>query len=226
MHQDGVARLHSWRHFPRVVGLIRTQVVGGQQAGKGRLLPRAFEVEGIHVIDMAARGGLRFAPRADGNGSDLGATHAVGVGKHQPDLVLGVRGQIEDAAGEHIGREVTIEVLAIAVAGQAAGHGFVLQPEQRQRLVPARIAFPAIADLHRGIAIVVARDAPLEAQGAQRGRFSPEVAGHRLALRVSRLRGLGVGRAGACHRHDQRKHQARDTADRSGTGILGHMPVP
>ena len=113
-----------------MVGLIGSQIVGGQQAGKGRLQPRAFEVEGIHVIDAAARGGLRFAAGADGDAFATSVPRTPSGSDSTSRASYSVSGvEVENAAGEHVGCDIAIEVLAVAVARQATDHGFILQPE-------------------------------------------------------------------------------------------------
>jgi hypothetical protein len=94
-------------------------------------------------------------------------------------------------------------MLAIAIAWQSPHNQLILQPEQRQGLAPGRLALLAITDLDRRIAVVVAGNAPLEAQRPQGRRLSPEVSGHGLLHRGRRLHALGV-----CHAAD-REHPQR-----------------
>jgi hypothetical protein len=128
------------------------------------------------VIDVAAGRRHRFRARADGHGLRLFAADAVRIVQDEPRLVRGVRFQIQDAAGEHVGYD---DVHAAAGAPDA----LALQPEERQRRLPLRHALFSERHLHRGVAVVIALDVPLEPEIDQRRRIDNEFAGfHRVAL--------------------------------------------
>ena len=175
VHEDDVARLNARRQRVGMIGLIRAHVVRGHQTGERRLLLGAFVTERIDVIDVAAFGGLRLLARAHGDGPLRFAFHAVGIGKNEAAFVFGVGLQIQKAAGEHVGRDVTVVVVR-AFARSAAGDGFVLQAQKRETLAPLLIASLAERDVHARVAIVVARDAPLESERDERWRIDDEFA--------------------------------------------------
>ena len=83
-------------------------------------LPGAFVIEWIDVVDGAAGGGRGLLAGAYGDGSFLDALYAVRIGKHEAGLVLGVGIEVQDAAREHVGGDVVVEMLVTAIARQAA----------------------------------------------------------------------------------------------------------
>ena len=72
------------------------------------------------MVDGAARGGCRLLTGAHRDESLLLTLHAVGIGQHEAGLVLGVGLEVQDAAREHVGGDVSVEMLAAAVARQSA----------------------------------------------------------------------------------------------------------
>src|SRR5580700_4870109 len=105
-----------------MVGLIGTEIVSGQQAGERGLLPRAFVIEWVHVIDVTARRRLRLLPGTDGDDLHLRADDAIRIGEHEPALIYRIRLEIQNTAREHVRGKVAVEMLSVAVARQATGH--------------------------------------------------------------------------------------------------------
>ena len=88
------------------------------------------------------------------------AAHAVRISHLKARFVLGVRLQVQNAAGEHLGRGVIeAEILA--------EHLFAPETEKRHPLFPVILSGFPIADFDDSIAVVIARDLPLEAQADQ-----------------------------------------------------------
>jgi hypothetical protein len=80
---------------------------------------------------------------------------AVGIGEAQPDLVFGVRPDVEDAAGVFIlPRESGSGSLPAVIGGNAF---------EGQCLVPSGLAGPAILDGRHAVEVVVPLDLPLDA---------------------------------------------------------------
>ena len=65
---------------------------------------------------------------------------------------------------------------------RAAVDPLALQPQQRQRLLPSRLALLPVRHLDRGVAVVVAVDEPFEAEIDQRRRIDDEFAGGHTVL--------------------------------------------
>ena len=65
MHQDDIAGLSARRVGVEVIGMRGAGVVRRHQSSKRRLLLLALVIGGIHVIDLATGGGLRFKTGAD-----------------------------------------------------------------------------------------------------------------------------------------------------------------
>ena len=80
MHQNDVPLLDTRRKSICVIGVIGTHIVGGQKPCKRRRLSRPFVSIRIHVIHMAAVGGLRFRAGACRNHHASWSFDAVGIG--------------------------------------------------------------------------------------------------------------------------------------------------
>ena len=144
-----------------MVGLVRAHKVRGEQTGERGLLLRALVAKWIDMIDVTARGWLRFSARVREYGSLRFSLDSVRIGKNEMAFVFRPGLQIEKTAGKHVGRHVAV-VVAAALAGRSAKNLFMLQPKQRQSFAPLLIAFLAIGDVHAGVAIVVACNIPCE----------------------------------------------------------------
>ena len=99
--------------------------VGRHQSREVRLLFRAAPARRIDVQHAPAGGRLRLRPRADPRRLHRLSAHAVRILHRQPHLVLGVRLEVEDAAGESIGHGV-----------RGAEDLLAAHPQQRQRRLP------------------------------------------------------------------------------------------
>ena len=125
--------------------------------------------------------------------------HAVRDRPAQSGIHIRCRAQIEHAAGKHVARVI---VPGIFPRSGRIGRGgidrlerrlgavdhFVMDAQQRQRLV-ARPSRPCgIADFDRSIAVVVAGDFPFHADGAQGRGIDHQLAGRDGRLRLDRSR--------------------------------------
>ena len=151
-------------------------VVGLQDAGEGRLLPRAEVVGRVDVQGAAARVGLGLSAGADLDDLRGLAGDAVRVGHHEAALVLGSGGEVENAAGKAM-RDGVVEVLLAAIDVLAA------DPHERHALFPVRFAHGAVLDRNSGVAVFVAGDGPFKAQVQQRRMFNVKLAGLGSVLR-------------------------------------------
>ena len=103
---------------------------------------------GIDVQHPSLRVRDRLGPRPHGHGPAGLADHAVGIGHHEPRLVRRVGLQVEDASGEHVRRD-DVEL-------RPHEDPLTLEAQERERRRPDGLALPAIRDIHRGVAVVVA----------------------------------------------------------------------
>jgi len=114
---------------------------------------------------------------------------------YEARLVRGARFQIEDAAGKHVRRHRVEHVPLIGL--------FAMEPHERQRLLPGRLALLPEGHVDARISIGIAVDTPLESEVDERGVFDHEFAGRHLYRVV-----LGRGRrrlAEACNDRESRQ---------------------
>ncbi len=194
MDLDHVARPHARREGHGMVRLVRAHEVGRQEAGVGRRLFRSAPAPGIDVEGPSARGGLRRPAGVYGDQLLPRPAHPIRIAEHEAGLVGGVRLEVQQAAGEHVRGDEVVEAAPVAVARLAAGNLLALQPEQGQPLAPSRLAALAVADVDAGVAVVVARDAPFEAQGDEGRPLDGEGAGGGPERRPGRGQGASAQR--------------------------------
>ena len=179
VHENRVAGLHARRGRAAPVAAERVLVVRGEQPCERRLLLRPRVAERIDVIGRAAGVGLRLCPCAHVDDALRVTADAVGVGEREAHLVLGVLGELEDAACEHVRRRV-IERLDVEGA-------LVLHAQQGQTFAPVALAGAPIRHGDGRVAVGVTVDVPLEAERDQRRRLDDELQSPHLDLRL-RLR--------------------------------------
>ena len=114
-----------------------------------------------------------------------GRKHAVGIAQDEETLVLGIRLQIDDAAGEHVRAD---HVEADVLQGPLP-----LQAEEVHPLLPLRSALLSVEDLDAGGPVVVAVDAPLESEVVQRGGLDEEIDRPHAVARRGRIGESGEG---------------------------------
>ena len=73
--------------------------------------------ERVDVIDVAARGRLRFLARARDHGLFRFALHSIRIGKNEMAFVFGAGLEIQKAAGKHVGCDIAV-VMPAAFARQ------------------------------------------------------------------------------------------------------------
>src|SRR6185436_2815160 len=101
-----------------------------------------------------------------------GPSDAVGIREDEARFVGSVRLEVEDAAREHVRRDQVPRILLI--------DPLALQPQQREALLPVAGPLFAIRDVHAGVAVVIARDEPLEAEIDERWMIDDKLAGRYL----------------------------------------------
>ncbi|MEO8255879.1 MAG: hypothetical protein ABI868_00900 [Acidobacteriota bacterium] len=172
VNQDDIARLHTRLKRIDEIGAVRAGVVRRHQGVEARLQLRAGVIARIHVINRTARRGFRDRSRAGRDRSLDGrsARRRVRVRQPQPNVIRRVGFEVEHAAREHVRRHV--------MKGCALLHCFGLQPKQRQTVTPRRVAGPAPRHSDGRIAVVVALNAPLDADRLRRRQL--EIDGARL----------------------------------------------
>src|SRR5262249_4704889 len=97
------------------------------------------------------------------------SAHAIWISHLEARLVFGVRLQVENTSREHLGR-------CVVEAELLAEDSFATQSEQGHSLFPIILASSAISDVDDGVAVVVARDLPLETKADQRRTLYRELA--------------------------------------------------
>ncbi len=123
VHENRVARLHARRIGDRVIGLIRPQIISTHQAVERRLLHLTFIAGRINVIDVAARSRRRHLARMHRHVLFDGAARAIRIAQHETAFVIGIRLEIEHAAGKHVRRGVVVDRRrAYAVAAAPPPH--------------------------------------------------------------------------------------------------------
>ena len=182
MNQDDVAGLNARRHGVGMIGLVRTHKVSGEQASECRLLLGSLIAERVHVIDVAAGGGLRFAAGANGHGLFRLSFDAVRIGENEMAFVIDAGIEIKNAAGKHVRRDIAV-IMPAAFARHSAEDLFVLEAEKREAISPLGLAFLAISDVDACVAIVVSGDFPGETERDQGRRVDDEFAGNSVGLR-------------------------------------------
>ena len=115
----------------------------------------------------AARIRLWLPSRAHRHDPAAFALHAIGIRHRQPDVVRRAGLEIEHASREHVGRDQIDPRLGV--------DALALQPQQRQRGLPRRLALLAEGDVDGRIAIRVALNEPLEAEIDERRRIDHEL---------------------------------------------------
>ena len=159
MDDDGVAGLH--RSLPDDVPVPEPgAVVRLQQACEVGLHLLALVIRRVDVPDLTTRVGPGLGSRAHLDQVLGNAGHAIGVAEDEPTLVLGIRFDVEDAAGEAV-RNCVVQVLALPEDALAA------DPHQGQCFAPVRGSDRAEIHLDRGIAIRVPGNCPLESEIAE-----------------------------------------------------------
>ena len=183
--QDDVPGLDSWREHILVIGMPLPHEVGVAETGEGGFLLRSFPADGIDMIGMAASRRLRLLSRANRRRFLSRAAHAIWIREDETAFVLGVWLQIQNAPGKHVAgiempgvRSDTVGIRRGGFDGNegvaAAIHLLMLEAEERKARVPRLLAFPPVGDGDLSIAVVVARNLPLEAQRHQRRRLDDE----------------------------------------------------
>ncbi len=209
------------REAARVGARVQQEQVAGLGGGLGRgeaaerigrgAGAAACRLARGHVTHPHVGGRARLPARAHDELSFRVA--AVGVGEGEAHLVLGVRDQVHDAAGEE-------PAVGHAVVGR---HARGVRAEERPGLAPPRLARLPVLDADRGIRVGVAADRPAHGQRVEGGGLGLHLGGFRrrracrrparLRARVRarghrgrrrglarRLRGIGVGLARFCAR--------------------------
>ena len=163
--------------------------VRGHQARKVRLLLRGTPGWRIDVQDAAAGRRLRLGACPHLHQLHRLTAHPIRILHRQADFVRGVGIEVEDAAGKPLGHRVGRAEDLLAAHAQ-----------QRQRVAPLAVAGAAVADVHGGVAVVVAADGPFESQADQRRRLDDEFAGTDTVL--------GAERRSGQHGEDDRAEEA------------------
>ena len=169
VHHDPVAGLR--RPLPDHAPVAEAgPVVGLQQAGETGLLAWPLVVGRVDVQGAPAVEGLWLATRADPHETAGLTRRAVGIREPEPAFVLGVRRQAEDAAGKSRRHDV-FEMFPLPE------HALAADAHERQRDPPIGLADGAELDGDCRVAIVVALDAPLEAEVVEGRMLDDELAG-------------------------------------------------
>ena len=92
-----------------------------------------------------------------------------------------------ESLGKHVGRHVGV-IVGDAVARRSAEHLLALKAQERKRFPPLARALFAEGHVHAGVPVVVARDAPLEAERHEGRRIDDETARHDIRLSARRRR--------------------------------------
>ena len=166
VHEERVAGAHPGTPGRGEVPAAARGVVRAYQPLERRLDLRTLEAVGIDVEHPPLRVRRRLGARSHRHRPAGVAAHAVGVGHHEPRLVRRVGFEVEDAPREQVGHD---DVELVADEDPLA-----LQAQEGQRRQPLRLALPAIRHLHRGVAVVVALDGPLEAEVDQGRRLDQQ----------------------------------------------------
>src|ERR1019366_5671801 len=101
-------------------------------------------------LRVSTGGGLGFLAGAQSEALLRFAFHAVGIGEDEAAFVVSAGLEIQDAAGEHVGRGVVVEVAA-AVARCAPADVFVLEAKYGERRAPLLVTGFAISDIDAGV---------------------------------------------------------------------------
>ncbi len=121
------------------------------------------------MIDMAARGGSRGLAGMNRYVLFGGAADAVRIADHKAAFIIGVRLQIQNAAGEHVWGGVIVNgARAHAIAAGArriTGDALATDAQHGQGRPPFALTSLAIEHRDRGVTVGIPADAPFEAQG-------------------------------------------------------------
>ena len=195
MDQDGIARLHPRREDIVMVAFVGAQIIGRQKPDKVVRPQRALMAVRPHVIYVTAGG--RFRHGAGLHGDRLFRPAAIRVVHHEMHVIFRGRFQPQHAAGKT--RRHGVIVIIGAELRLGAGDELPAHAEQRQRLLPRRVAGLAVCDIDRRIAVVVAADLPFKAQRLQRGPLDHEFA-----------RCHGIGSLCRAARHAQHRRRQKN----------------
>ena len=207
MHQDDVPGLDLALvdHVPVAGAGSR---VGSHQSREVRFLFRPAPAWRIDVQHAAVRGRFRLRARADLRDLRRLPAHAVGIRHREPDLILRIRLEVEDAPGELVRHGVG------RAEDPLASHS-----QQRHPWFPPALTGRPVAHFHRGVPVLIAGDLPLESQTDQRGRLDHESPRRRRVLRAQA--------GGHQNQERERGHQvAHDAPLQICETILPFHPTP
>src|SRR5690606_15078000 len=166
MHDDHIARLHAWRKGIEPVGVRGPHVERGQQAVERRLLALPLITLRIDMEGASVGGGLRLRPGSYLEMALRLAADPIWIGEGELHLIAGVWLQVEHAAGEHRRRGVIDrEVLDLLVT----------DAQQWQPVAPRPGTARPVTQADGGVAVGIALQRPLQADGIERGRFNDDI---------------------------------------------------
>ena len=146
----------------------------------------------------------RLAAGSGFDGAHGFARNTVGIAEFEANLVIRAGLEVEEAAREHVRR---------GVVERLPEHGpLAVEPEQRQTVAPVRLAPLPVHDGDFGVAVIVAFDVPLEAEGDQCRRLDDELA------RPHRVPPLGGGIRRGQYEERGAKRRRLQVCERGGSG--------
>src|SRR5262249_49885850 len=128
----------------------------------------AHESRWVHMIGAAADCRFWFRTGAYEDGVLSVPVDSVRIAKDKAAFVFGIGREIENAARELVGNDVVEGVFINSLTAEA---------QQRKPFFPRRLASSSIGHRDAGVAVVVARDAPLETERDERGPLDIEFPG-------------------------------------------------
>ncbi len=173
MYEDHVARLHARRIGILPIDVRRRQIIRGHKPDIEWTRFRSRPVRRINVVDVSAYRWHRFLSCMHGHRLLFVSGDTVRVGKHEAAFIVGVRLQVENTSRKHVRRNVRNReprrIVWVGRSGRRAGLGlcaaarshFLIQTQQRHRVMPLLLAFPAIGDFYLGVPVIIAGDSPL-----------------------------------------------------------------